>query len=333
MGQTGPQRVVSTPVLAHEQGNVRLPRFAPDSRSLAYAVDVRKEGLPLSEVRTIHLANGVRRTLLGWREAQGAAVYSGHAFSLDWQDSDYLEAIILDGDVGHTKFRLDRRRSASISQAYVESDEPVEVAPADPAIAAIVPHAKSPALDAAVANALVLEGKGLVLQKSYVGEDRHVWWVNTLAGEARIVIPEVDGEKSELRGGFAFADRLLFALRQGGAVRIYRLDADGSVARVPGAGAETIPGSARFANAYHTQVGALEIRRCAPEACWARLTMRGDDWTHVQVLRMDRKGGVEVVAGLDGLDDFDLSPDGRWLAATIRNGEHAKLILYRVLER
>lgn len=275
--QPAPTRVIPTDAVAHETGDARLPRFSPDSRTLAYAVDLTSHQPPLSEIRVIGLADGRRRTLLHRREAQGVAAYSAYALGLKWLDSDHLAADLSDGDVGYTEFRLDRRRTGSLTESYVDLYGYGEISPAEDTVVAILPDWKRAALDAAVANALKVEGRGMLLQKSFAGEDRHVWWLDTQEATARILVPEVAGEHAELRGGFAFAGRLLFALRQGTAVRVFQLDEGGQLTRVPGAGSEAIPGGvlawpARSPPASDRLKSDAAVRRPAGPGCTSATT-------------------------------------------------------------
>lgn len=306
------------------KNSLSLPRFSPDSRALAYAVTVPEGEGSIAEIRRYAFADKKTKTLLPLSVSREMAVYGAYPMSIEWTGPKTLNTQISNGDDGYNKYTLNAERGGVLSTEMfgVGDDEPSPKT--EPALRALVSDWRQPVFDNALQYMIRIRAHGALMQKHYANEDDHLWWLDLGDRAARVVQPESAGGKLELMDGFAFGDYAVFALRQGTTVAVQRLDGDGRLQEIAGTRVET----PMTADVVHSSVGEVDSRRCSATVCWGAYRVRRDDGMDARIVRFDREGRVELLDPIPGLEDFDVSPDFKRLAAEVlRDGKRTILLM------
>lgn len=304
--------------------DVFLPRFSPDSSALAYAVSVPDGEGALGEIRRYGFVDKKTKTLLPLSVAREMAVYGAYPAKIEWSAPMTLKAELFNGDDGYNRYTLNAERGGVVStEMYGIGDEAPMPKP-DPALRALVPEWPEPVFENAMEYKVRIRAHGALVQKRYANEDDHLWWLDLGDRAARIALAEPEGEKLELMDGFAFGDYAVFALRRGASVSVQRLDGDGGLQEIEGSRVETAMGP----DVVSSAVGSVDQRRCSAAACWAAYSVRRDDRMDARIVRFDRDGRVELLDPIPGLQDFDVSPDFKRLAAAVlRDGKRTIVLM------
>lgn len=314
------RRLRETAVIGPNAADVVLPRFSPESRRLAYAGYVQKDGVWLSEIRVVDLKTGRSRRLLSPEQSERAAVYSAGAFGLSWEGPNHLRAEVSDGDVGYTLFELDVERNKILRERYFAEDEEAPSATTkqlQKRLTASFPGWHQDALAGAATSAIDVRDAGVLLQQQYHGVNGHVWLLRP-ADQKAIRVLELPDRRAELVGGFGFRRNIFFAVHEGESVRVHVLRSDGRTE-------ELLARNSADPNVR------LRLRHCSAKACWALLELGS---MHARasnvVLRVDALGQIEWSKGLAGLNDFSVSPNGEYLAGTFWQDEIRSLKVFRI---
>jgi hypothetical protein len=301
-----------------KKNDVYLPRFSPDSRMLAYAVTLPADKIAFAEIRRYSLSDRKTKVLLPLTETREMAAWGAYPMRIQWTGPDALTADVSNGDDGYNVFVLNAHRSGSLSYKSFGAGDDYTAPKIDPALRALVPEWPAPVFENAMQYMVRIRAQGALMQKRYANQDDHLWWLDLNDRAARIALPEPDNTKVELMEGFAFGSYAVFALRLGDVVSAQRLDSDGRMQEIDGSRAQTDIGP----DAIGTGVGAVDQRRCSETVCWAAYRIRRDDRMDTRILRLDREGRATLLEPIAGLEDFDVSPDFKRLAAAVmRDGK------------
>jgi len=304
--------------------DVSLPRFSPDSRALAYAVSVPDGEGVLGEIRRYGFADRKTKTLLPLSVSREMAVYGAYPMTIEWPAPGTVKAELSNGDDGYNRYTLNAERGGVLSTEMfgIGDDEPSPKP--EPALRALVSDWRQPVFDNALQYMIRIRAHGALMQKHYANEDDHLWWLDFGDRAARVALPEPADGKLEMMDGFAFGDYAVFALRQGTTVAVQRVDGDGRLQEIASSRVETPMSS----DVIHSSVGEVDHRRCSATVCWGAYRVRRDDGMDARILRFDREGRVELLDPIPGLEDFDVSPDfKRMAAAVLRDGKRTILLM------
>jgi hypothetical protein len=304
--------------IVHKKYDVHLPRFSPDSRLLAYAVTVPSDDIAFVEIRRYSFAERKTRVLFPLAESRKMAVYGAYPMAIRWTGPNALTADVSNGDDGYNVYALKADRTGSLSyKSFDAADE--AVAPLrDPVLRGLTPDWPEPVFENALQYMVRIRAHGALMQKHYARQDDHLWWLDLGDRTARIARAEPNGAKQELMSGFAFGDYAVFALRSGDTVMVQCLDGDGHLQEVEGSRVETDIGP----DAINSNVGAVDNRRCSETACWAAYRVRRGNEMQARIVRLERSGRATLLEPIEGLEDFDVSPDfKRLVAAVMRDGK------------
>ena len=327
-GAAEPARWRATEIeVRDKKHDVFLPRFSPDSRALAYAVMVPEGDVAVAEIRRYGLADKKTKTLLPLSVARDMAVYGAYPMTIEWATPGSLRTEISNGDDGYNRYTLNAERGGVVSTEIFGIGDDAPSAKPDPALRALVPEWREPVFENAWQYKVRIRAHGALIQKRYANEDDHLWWLDLGDRVARIALPESALGTPELMDGFAFGDYAVFALRQGATVAVQRLDGDGGLQEVDGSRVET----AMEPGVVSSAVGSVDNRRCSAEVCWAAYRIRRDDRTEARILRFDREGRAELLDPIPGLEDFDVSPDFKRLAAAVVRDGKRRIVLMDVV--
>jgi hypothetical protein len=305
-----------------------MPRFSPDSRLLAYAVSIAEGERAFAEIRRYAFADRKTKVLLPLAETRKMADYGAYPMSIVWTGPDALKADVSNGDDGYNAYVLKADRTGSLSyESFGAGDDEKPLRP-DPALRALVPGWPSPVFENAMRYMVRIRAHGALVQKRYSQQDDHLWWLDLGDRQARVALAEPGDAKHELMQGFAFGDYALFALRRGPTVTAQRLDGDGGLQEIEGSRVDTDVGP----DAIGSAVGAVDHRRCSETVCWAAYRVDHDNRTRTRILRLDRQGRAELLAPIAGLEDFDVSPDFKRLAAGVMRDGKRTIVLFDILE-
>jgi hypothetical protein len=310
--------------------DVYLPRFSPDSRALAYAVTVPTTGeiqIAFAEIRRYSFADRKTKVLLPLAETKRMADWGAYPMSIEWTGTNTLKTDLSNGDDGYNVYRLQADRTGSTSYESFGAGEEYRPPRTDPALRAIVSDWPMPVFENAWQYMVRIRAHGALVQKRYANQDDHLWWLDLGDREARIALDAPNTMHQELMQGFAFGDYAVFALRRGTTVTAQRLDGDGRLQEIEGSPVEIEIGP----DAIGSGAGAVDNRRCSATVCWAAYRVRHDDRWQTRILRLDREGRAQLLPAIEGLEDFDVSPDFERLAAAVVRDDKRTIKVFDIL--
>jgi hypothetical protein len=212
------EAVISGRLIAKiENGDFVHPTFSPDGAMLAYSrVLARKMG-ETTEVWLYNLQTNQSRALLTSTQADKLKVYKAFVTKINWPSRRRLEVWVSDGDVNSTKLTFDpltgklaRKEliEPGLDPAWLKVMEKVK----EQALS-LVPEWSPEELDSALNNsAVVIPGRGIILQKNHVDSDRHIWFLDFQAGSAKRLISLSENEYDVFAGGVSFGDSFIVLL-------------------------------------------------------------------------------------------------------------------------
>jgi hypothetical protein len=172
-----------------------------------------------TEILVLDLTTRLRTTLLDAAAARKYATYKTFVYALGWSDADHVRASLSDGDVDSSHLTFDTRTGALTGSTHSGEDEEMhpslspEQQQALQRTRAILRDLPGEVLEGAFLNHPVLvEERGVILQKRYAGYDEDVLLVDFQSASATTLVRLADGSGWSLQGGIPFGDMTLFLL-------------------------------------------------------------------------------------------------------------------------
>jgi hypothetical protein len=204
-------------IITLENGDYARPRFSPDSRYVAFSIELSEGATELTEIQVLDLKTLQVKTMLDANASRAFAVYKSAITGYSWKNGTTLQATISDGDVNGADLIYNvttgklvekkplARTDADTNQGGTMSDG---IAKAFPSVPAAV-------MANALANGFKVGDQKYVVQKNYFNQDNHVWYLDVTRKEMVKLVDIPEEWIYSLRGAFAYGKSFVLLVAYG----------------------------------------------------------------------------------------------------------------------
>lgn len=240
-------------------------------------------------------------TVLRTERSRRYAAYGTFLQEMAWEGEDRLRAILSDGDVGRIDLLLSLPSGEIVSESSGQGEPGVRLPAEDrrllERLEAAFPDIPRRVLESSFGGLLIRRAEGgVLLQKNYVGTDRHVWYLDPERDVRERVVELPDSLLGNLRGGVGVGRTTAFLLAFEGAghLAIHR------------------PGRARIVDSFRLDDGGGRLREVARSDGRALFVVRTGSGARpgTDRLYLLSEGGISRVTAPGGLAGVGVS--GEW---------------------
>lgn len=202
-----------------KNGDFVHPTFSPDAKLLAYSKVLLKGDFESTEVLISDLSTHKQSVLLNSKRAERYATYKVFVSRMRWESRKRLEVSVSDGDVDSTHLIFDPVTRKLLQKSNHSFDD-AETTPLSPdyqkayqQVNSLFPFFPRDVLENALRDtALVIPGQGIVLQKSYAGQDNNIWFLDFQNKSVKALINLPDDSTRVFDGGLSFKSSIIIVL-------------------------------------------------------------------------------------------------------------------------